>query len=117
EAISEAALIARLTAAATTAIDLQREAPLRTWLFRLGPETHVLLFLLHHIAGDGWSMGPLARDVEQAYQARSHGRSPALAELPVQYADYTLWQRESLGEESDAQSLIAQQMEFWRKAL
>ena len=94
-----------------------REIPLRAWLFQLEPQRHVLLLLLHHIAGDGWSLGPLARDLARAYAARRGGEAPAFAELPVQYADYTLWQRGLLGEEGDAESLLAQQLGFWRGAL
>ena len=102
---------------AATGIELSREIPLEAWLFRLEPQRHVLLLLLHHIAGDGWSLVPLWRDLVRAYAARCRGKAPALAELPVQYADYTLWQRELLGEEDEADSLLSRQMGFWRTAL
>src|SRR5262245_52859392 len=117
ETVSETELPDRLAAAAATEIDLSRELPLRAWLFRLTPRQHVLLILLHHIAGDGWSMGPLSRDIAQAYTARCSGRAPVFSELPVQYADYTLWQREMLGEETDPDSVLAKQLAFWRTAL
>ena len=118
EVVAEAALASRLAKAAATAMDLSREIPLRAWLFCLESQRHVLLLVLHHIAGDGWSMGPLSRDLAQAYAARSsRGEAPVFAELPVQYADYTLWHRELLGEESDSESLLSKQLGFWRKAL
>ncbi len=117
EKVSEPELPGHLARAASLGLKLETEIPLRACLFLLNPETHVLLLLLHHIAGDGWSMGPLARDVEEAYRARTQGQTPRFRELPVQYADYTLWQRELLGEEDDAASLMSRQMEFWRKAL
>ncbi|MFE3230288.1 AMP-binding protein, partial [Nocardia sp. NPDC059228] len=73
----------------------------------------VLMLLVHHIAGDGWSMGPLARDVLEAYTARVERRSPQWPELPVQYADYTLWQREQLGDMDDPDSPYARQVAHW----
>src|SRR6185437_15186546 len=78
---------------------------------------HVLLVVLHHIAGDGWSMAPLWRDIAAAYEARRRGAAPALPALPVQYADYTLWQHEVLGRESEADSLSASQLAFWTTTL
>ena len=77
----------------------------------------MLLLLVHHIAGDGWSLAPLARDLARAYAARRDGRAPDLPALPVQYADYTLWQHEVLGEESDPHSAIARQLAFWTETL
>src|SRR5262249_3551502 len=98
ESIPEVELCQALAAAAATRFDLIREIPIRAWLFEIAPQCHVLLLVVHHIAGDAWSMGPLARDFAQAYAARCRAQEPAFDELAVQYADYTLWQRDFLGD-------------------
>ncbi|MDZ7887036.1 MAG: non-ribosomal peptide synthase/polyketide synthase [Mycobacterium sp.] len=91
--------------------DLGAEIPLRVTVFRAGPHEHTVVVLLHHIATDEWSDGPFLADLNRAYAARLTGAEPALPGLPVQYADYTLWQHELL------QRLGGQQREFWRDAL
>jgi amino acid adenylation domain-containing protein/non-ribosomal peptide synthase protein (TIGR01720 family) len=117
EEIPESELKHRLAAAANVAIDVTQEIPLRGWLFQLSTQDHVLLMVLHHIAADGWSLGPLARDLSLSYTARSHGVTPKFSELAIQYADYALWQREVLGDAADQHSLQGKQLAFWRTAL
>jgi len=108
---------AALREAARHRFDLVRRAPLRTWLFTEPDGGRVLLLLLHHITSDGWSLGPLGRDLGEAYAARCSGRAPLWADLPVQYADYALWQRDRLGRLDDPTSTASRQAEFWRRTL
>ena len=115
--ISEASVAEALAGAACLGFDLAREPPLRAHLFVLGPREHVLLLVLHHIAGDGWSMAVLGRELVAAYRTRCQGQAPDLPALPVQYADYTLWHQELLGDESDGESAIARQLAFWKSTL
>ena len=97
--------------------DLAAEIPLRATLFRLADEEHVLVAVVHHIAADGWSVRPLVGDLGVAYASRCAGRAPDWAPLPVQYVDYTLWQRAQLGDLADTDSPIAAQLEYWEQAL
>ncbi|GGM09006.1 hypothetical protein GCM10012279_28860 [Micromonospora yangpuensis] len=115
--LTAAELPAAVDAAAGHVFDLAAEIPLRAWLLRADDGTRTLVVLVHHIAADGWSMGPLLRDLAQAYTARAAGATPDWAPLPVQYADYTLWQRDLLGDAADPESLLARQLDFWRTTL
>ncbi|MDJ0314395.1 non-ribosomal peptide synthetase [Arthrobacter sp. H35-D1] len=97
--------------------DVTTELPLRAALFQLSAREHVLLLTLHHIAADGWSLGPLARDLSTAYSARLGNTCPDFTPLPVQYADYALWQRAELGSEDDSESPLSRQLAFWKAEL
>ena len=116
-AVSEASLAGALSAAAGAGFDLASEPPLRVHVFALGESEHVILLLLHHIAGDGWSLAPLLRDLGRFYEARCRGQAASVAALPVQYADYTLWQHAVLGSEDDGESAISRQLSFWTSQL
>ncbi|MFE7076904.1 amino acid adenylation domain-containing protein [Streptomyces sp. NPDC057620] len=103
-----------LRTAARGPFDLAHEIPLRADLFQCAEDRHTLLLTVHHIAADGWSMGPLAQDLAGAYAARTAGRAPNWAPLPVQYADYTPWQHDLLGSTGDPRSLATEQLAYWK---
>ncbi|MDJ0836974.1 MAG: amino acid adenylation domain-containing protein [Acidobacteriota bacterium] len=84
----------------------------RVTLVRLTPEDHVLVILMHHIISDGWSVGIINAEVVAFYEALLTGRKPPLLPLPIQYADYAVWQHEHLGDQA-----LKQQLDFWRENL
>ncbi|WP_204038526.1 non-ribosomal peptide synthetase, partial [Micromonospora qiuiae] len=113
----EADLPTALSEATARGFDLSAQIPIRARLFRLDPEVHVLLLVMHHIAVDGASLAPLSRDLAEAYSARCQGRAPEWAPLAAQYADYAIWQREILGDDADRDSEINRQLDYWRAKL
>ncbi|MGK5549619.1 amino acid adenylation domain-containing protein, partial [Streptomyces sp. URMC 127] len=115
--VTEPELDAALRAPARFGFDLATRLPVRARLFTVSPSEHVLLVLVHHIAADGWSMRPLVRDLATAYTARRSGDEPSWRPLPVQYADYTLWQRDLLGGEAAPDSALSRQLDYWRHQL
>ncbi|WP_442875529.1 non-ribosomal peptide synthase/polyketide synthase [Amycolatopsis sp. NBC_00348] len=117
ETVADAGLADSVAAAASYCFTLDAEIPARATLVSVGPERHVFVLLVHHIAGDGWSLPPLKRDLDTAYAARQRGERPQWTPLPVQYADYTLWQREMFGRADDPDSLLGRQAAFWRDTL
>ncbi|MGW0882415.1 amino acid adenylation domain-containing protein [Streptomyces sp. NPDC002671] len=91
----ERRLAAAVHAAAVRPFDLAREPAFRATLVRAGDDDHVLVLGMHHIVSDGWSLGLIVRDLTELYRARAAGRTAQLPELPLDYADYAIWQRES----------------------
>ncbi len=97
--------------------DLAAEIPIRATILHTADHQHVLVLLIHHIAADGWSLGPLARDLDTAYTARLHRHPPAWVPLPVHYADYTLWHHQLLGDPHDPARLLATDLAYWQHTL
>ncbi|MFC3965951.1 non-ribosomal peptide synthetase, partial [Nocardia jiangsuensis] len=119
-AVDAGALVDAVTAFVGTGFDVAEQVPLRTRLYRVAGDEHVLVVVVHHIAADGFSVGPLTRDVMVAYTARTQGSDPGWTPLAVQYADFALWQREVLGAEEDTAdggSIMARQVSYWQRAL
>ncbi|WP_033825748.1 condensation domain-containing protein, partial [Kitasatospora sp. MBT63] len=116
-ASGERTLAADIEAAVRYGFDLSTELPLRVSVLAVGPADHAIVLLFHHIAGDEWSMLPFIDDLNTAYAAHTTGTAPTWAPLPVQYADYTLWQQELLGGPEDGESLHSRQVAYWRQAL
>lgn len=92
--------------------DLARDDLVRSRLIQLEAETHVLLLALHHIVSDGWSMEVLIRELAILYDAHQRGQTPVLPPLPIQYADFAVWQRQFLQGE-----ILEQQLHYWRSRL
>ncbi|HST57142.1 MAG TPA: amino acid adenylation domain-containing protein, partial [Longimicrobium sp.] len=92
--------------------DLAAGPLFRVSLLRLGAEEHVLLLAQHHVVSDGWSMGVLYRELSALYEAYREGCESPLPELPVQYADYAVWQREQL-----EGAALERQLAYWRERL
>jgi len=101
-----------VAAEASQPFDLKRGPLIRAKLLRRGPEEQVLVVSMHHIIADGWSIGVLISEMGRAYEAEVKGEALGLAELPIQYGDYAVWQREYLqGEE------LARQLGYWKEQL
>jgi amino acid adenylation domain-containing protein len=92
--------------------DLARGPLLRALLVRAGAEEHALLFTLHHVVADGWSLGVLTREVSALYDAFSRGEEPRLPPLPIQFGDFAAWQRAWLSGEA-----LERQVGWWRERL
>ncbi|MET9509799.1 amino acid adenylation domain-containing protein [Streptomyces flavidovirens] len=110
-------LAAIVDTAVNRPFDLAAELPLRATVVEVAPEDHVVVLLLHHITTDEWSDRPFLRDLATAYATRRTGAAPKWEPLPVQYADYALWQQRLLGDPADPRSVAARQLEYWRTTL
>ncbi|TCJ89555.1 amino acid adenylation domain-containing protein [Nocardia alba] len=115
--VAEPELAESLSEFVSTSFDVTVEGPVRVRLYELEPNEWVLAVVVHHISCDGSSLGPLARDMMTAYAAHLLGETPNLAPLPVQYADYAIWQRTVLGAEDDPESLLHAQIDYWTSEL
>ena len=116
-ALTDQDLIVELTALAAHRFELSTDIPIHAQIYSLAPEQHVVGIVVHHIAFDGLSLAPMVRDIGEAYASRCAGCAPDWAELPVQYADYALWQRVQFGDLADDGSLIAAQLAYWEATL
>ncbi|MFE3446653.1 non-ribosomal peptide synthase/polyketide synthase [Nocardia sp. NPDC059180] len=117
ETIGADELTRELTSFAAAGFDLEREIPFRARMFDVDDDSCALVIVAHHIAADGLSLRVLARDVMTAYTARRDGAAPARTPLTVQYADYSMWQRELLGSATDPAAPLGRQLDFWATAL
>jgi amino acid adenylation domain-containing protein len=97
---------------AQRSFDLVQDPLLRVVLVRLDEQEQILLFTIHHIVSDGWSMGIFFRELSALYRAFCRGEPSPLPELPIQYADFAVWQREWLQGE-----VLERQLDYWKKQL
>ncbi|GAC71059.1 putative non-ribosomal peptide synthetase [Gordonia soli NBRC 108243] len=103
--------------AVATGFDVTRQWPIRVRVWPAAPGEHVLAVVMHHIASDGESMAPLVTDLVTAYIAEAEDTDPEFGPLPVQFADYALWQRENLGSTDDPDSVVGGQLAYWTDQL
>ena len=116
--VAEEQVVEQVTALVSRGFDVTAAPPVRVAVLEISPTEHVLVLVMHHIASDGASVAPLARDLMVAYGARSRdGDAPQWSPLPVQYADYAIWQEQRLGSLDDPESLARKQADFWREQL
>ncbi|MEM7552754.1 MAG: amino acid adenylation domain-containing protein, partial [Cyanobacteria bacterium P01_A01_bin.84] len=97
---------------ATTPFDLENAPLIRCSLLQLSTSEYVLLLTMHHIVSDGWSMGVLIKEISSLYQAFTQGKPSPLAQLPIQYADFAVWQRQYLSGE-----VLSTQLDYWKQQL
>jgi amino acid adenylation domain-containing protein len=107
-----AATDALIQSLSTRQFDLARDLLFRGALIRLGEEDYLLVLTMHHIVADGWSIGILFRELISLYESHSQGAPASLPELPVQFADYAVWERERA-----TTAILTAQIEYWKKKL
>jgi hypothetical protein len=110
--IAAAELRARMEAEAAQPFELGHDLMLRAALFELAPEEHVLQFTMHHIASDAWSLDLLVEECLKLYHEYSRGRTPVLPELPIQYCDFAVWQREAM-----QATELQRSLDYWKRKL
>jgi amino acid adenylation domain-containing protein len=99
-------------------IDITTEPPVHAWLYEVEPgKRHVLLVVMHQIAGDAWSAEPFLRDLGTAYAARRARRTPRFEPISVEYLDYCRWRSELQGSAEDPGSMRSAQLRYWTAAL
>ncbi|MER5446561.1 amino acid adenylation domain-containing protein [Streptomyces sp. NPDC002764] len=106
-----------LAVAVARPFDPATQPPVRATLFELTEDEHVLLLLLHRVACDEWSVGPLGRDLVEFYNSRCRGAAPDRTRPAVRYADHVSRRQRQLGDPADQHSLAARQLTYWRTAL
>lgn len=109
---SEMALQAFINEAIRTPFILETDHAIRATLIRRSREEHLLLIVMHHIGSDGWSVPLMAKELAVFYSAGTQHQTPVLPELPIQYADYAIWQRQHIREE-----LLSTQLDYWKEKL
>ncbi|MBZ4401240.1 non-ribosomal peptide synthetase, partial [Myxococcus sp. AS-1-15] len=112
ESVSAAEVLPKVEEEARRPFDLERGPLLRAKVLRVGDEEHVLVWVVHHIVFDGWSVGLLEKELGEGYGARVRGEAVEAARLEVQYADYARWQREWLKGE-----VLEKQLGWWKEQL
>ncbi|MDF0531163.1 amino acid adenylation domain-containing protein [Tsukamurella sp. 8F] len=115
--VDDEALEDRVRAIAFREFDLEADIPFRATVLRMASDSHVLILSAHHHVVDEWSLPSLLADIATAYDARLQERAPRWPELPVQYADYALWQRATLGSADDPDSALSHDLAYWSEAL
>ncbi|QST01043.1 amino acid adenylation domain-containing protein [Pontibacillus sp. ALD_SL1] len=116
ESVQPSQMESVLEEAVQYAFRLEEEPSCQVRLFDEGNGHYTLLVLIHHMVGDGWSLYPLTRDLEQAYKARLNGGAPEWEALPIEYSDYVMWQTELLSEDA-TDRLLAGQIDYWKEKL